>query len=233
MSNNVAIKKGLDSIFSSASQKFWLEEELDKYLENKTKDFRSTGFHASSAGMCPRWLQLQGNAIVSDRPDAKLQRIFDNGKWTHLRYHDYFAKSGALIKHEVPIKLEFDGFIVVGSADFVIKNAQGNLFIIELKTINAKGFEELFSSGHKKEHFEQWNIYSKGLDIKDGVIVYENKDSQELKMFPVKYSPEIFDKSIGVFRLIAECNKKGIVVPKPDKCLNQYCRAKQYCREEK
>ena len=232
MVDKLASREGLDFLSSILSNKFWLEEEIDNFLVKAPHDFRSAGFHASSAGMCPRFLQLQMLNTISKEKNAKLERIFDNGKATHHRYHRYFKGAGILERDEVPIKLEFDGFVVVGSCDFVVKNRQGELFVLELKTINNKGYEELFNSGYKINNFKQWNIYSKGTGIPKGVIIYENKDNQDIKTFPVEFDQTIYDETIGDFRLIAECNRLNIIVPKPAKCPDSsWCKAKSYCKE--
>jgi len=53
-----------------------------------------------------------------------------------------------------------------------------------LKSINTRGFEALIDSP-KSDHSVQLQIYLNLLGVKNGIVVYENKNDQELKAFKV------------------------------------------------
>jgi hypothetical protein len=225
--------KGLSDIINARNTKHWLEDALDKFLTKIEKEDRSgDSFHPSSAGKCPRSIQLSMNGLMPDNIiEPKVQRIFDNGHAMHFRYSKYFEKMGLLEKNEAEVFFESDGVVIKGHADDIIKDSFGVLHLMELKSINSRRFNELWLENRPlEENFLQWNVYSHCLDIPIGEILYENKDDQMLKIFSVKYDPFKFNEQFEIFKMIHKYNEEGLIIPAP-KCDNKYCPAKDICKE--
>jgi len=122
------------------------------------------------------------------------------------------------------------GIVIKGRADLVVTDEEGRPFLLELKTINLRRYTGLLSSGiYLPDHFLQWNLYAKALEINDGLIVYENKDDQRMKVFPVQYSEEIFMECARKFKMINDYTKRDERVPIPAECDTKYCAAKNIC----
>ena len=79
---------------------------------------------------------------------------------------------------------------ISGRADFLLTSAKAGIkrFIVELKTINSRGFDGL--QVPKVEHEIQLQSYLNMLDIPFGIVVYENKDNQKMKFFQVDKDPQ-------------------------------------------
>ena len=228
------LKKGINSIRKRVSTKHWVEQIVDDFLMSLQKEHRiGDEFHPSSAGKCPRLIQFSMQGIFYDKIEPRVQRIFDVGHDMHARYKRYFEGAKRFIQDEVPIRIEIDGIVIIGRADLTVKNLYDEVRLLELKTINLRRYNELLTSGTCiEDHFIQWNIYSKGLGISEGEIIYENKDDQRLKIFSAKYNDEKFWQIVNVFKMINNCNIKGLVVPKPSVCVDpRYCPAKAMCKE--
>lgn len=224
------LRKGLKGLLTSISSKHWLEQMIDEYLDAvKNEDRSGTQFHPSWAGKCQRLVQFMMHDSLPNKVEARVQRIFDNGKDMHLRYQKYFEKAGHLVQDEAKFTLNVSGLTIVGSADMIIKDWNNKPFIVELKSMNDRLF------GALKEpvdiNFQQWNIYSRGLEIPDGVILYENKNDQSIKAYNVTFDEARFWKNMKIFSLILEYDRKGMVVPKPMACENsRWCPALPYCK---
>jgi len=238
---SMEMKKGLSSIVEHTSSKFWIEQIIDDHLEQARQDIRTPGFHASSAGevvRCPRLIQLKMNAVVQEKIEARIKRIFDVGRDVHLRYGRYFRAAGVLVQDEVRMEIRPDKddeeFVIVGSADFIVKNLQGIHKLIELKSMNANNFQKLIEAGMPVEaNLLQWTLYSKGLNIPEGVILYENKDDQRNKSFSVSFDQSKYDLVVNAFRSVHCANKKGVLLSKPAECPDsRFCVAKGLCSHE-
>ena len=64
--------------------------------------------------------------------------------------------------------------------------------MLELKSINEKGFNDLKSSP-KHDHFIQLQIYLNLLNKDYGIVLYENKNDQKLKAFKVERDVKVWE----------------------------------------
>jgi len=231
----VKLKKGIAQIRDSFSSKHWFEQIIDSYLESKKGELRiSSDFHPSSAGNCPRLIQLQMNGSVYEEVEPRIKRIFENGNFMQARYRKYLEGAGKFIEEEAPIRIEIEGIVIKGRADMIVLDNYDEKQLMEFKSINTRGFNELIANQVPKEgHLMQWTLYSHGLNMPNGVVLYENKDDQRMKPFQVKYNEELFNLIVAKFKMIDDCNKKGIMVPKPLKPDCYWCPAKRMCSKEK
>lgn len=87
--------------------------------------------------------------------DARTRRIFDNGTAVHERIQRDLKEAGVLLMDEVPIINE--EYNVQGHTDGIIKLSDIELGVLEIKSINSRGFSELKSE--KPEHKRQGLVY--------------------------------------------------------------------------
>jgi CRISPR/Cas system-associated exonuclease Cas4 (RecB family) len=229
------LKTGIKAILSARYPKPWLEEAIDDYFTHLPESYRTgTTFHPSSAGKCPRLIQLNMLGVFKKTTPPKSRRIFDTGNSMHNRYGEYFKGMGLFLDKEVDLMYEKDGVVIKGNCDYIIKDFNDTKHILELKSINSRGFTELLRSGKPIEnHLLQLNIYMKCLNIYTGEILYENKDTQEIKIYEIRYNEDRFEECFAVFRRINEyMNMKPMkIVPvEYPTCNSKYCEAKEYCQ---
>jgi len=229
------LNKGIKAIMETRNPKQWLEGAIDNYLETKPVEQRiGSHFHPSSAGKCPRSIQLTMAGVLTSKHEARILRIFDTGHDMHDKYGRYFEKMGILVSKEADVFYERDGVVIKGNCDYVVKDDTNRPHILELKSINARGFNDLWVTNvPHTNHFLQWNVYSGCLKIPLGEILYENKDDQNMKIFSVAFNEAQFEETFAIFKSIHEYTQKGLLVPIPSKCNDKYCPAKQICSKER
>lgn len=153
--------------------------------------------HPSTIGMCQRKIVLDMLMVPKAMPESRLMRIFENGHSLHHRYEKLFQEMGVLIKDEM--KLEADN--ISGHTDawirvYSLDNPNGQDYLVELKSAFSKSFEWMQKNNTpKKEHRDQLMFYlhlvrKQGIPIERGIILVENKDTQELWEFELDYDPQ-------------------------------------------
>lgn len=160
----------------------WIAEQL------KAKPrVRSGSFSASSAGRCLRQQELAYLDMPSGETiDYRLQNIFNDGKWRHLRWQAMCLDANVLQKAEMPLywrgkksRGTIDGYGVVPD-NHVRPSWRGKDFGFELKGMNPYGYARAVKRDPemKEEHLRQVHRYflMGGFDL--FVIVYEDKASQ-------------------------------------------------------
>lgn len=226
------MKKGLDKLLDTLDDRDWLSKTFDEVFSKKKRPVKTVEyFYASWAGECPRLIQYIMHGKVKDDIDQQSQRRLDNGNYMHDRYGDYFESINRLEAREPAFRETLDGVFVSGRGDLIIFDNENNRVLVEMKSINDRGFKNILKSP-REDHFLQWNLCSKALGISNGVILYENKDSQKLKYHFVKSDDDRYKQTINKFLEVDSCNKKGILVPRPSICINpKYCKMKGHCKE--
>ena len=132
---------------------------------------------------CERYLYLAYNGKLGDQViGAKTARIFDTGSSLEARMKKYFERTGLFLAEEQSVRLNFPP--ISGRYDFMLKHEEHGRIILELKSINDKGFAALIEAP-KPEHLIQLQIYLNLAGVDNGVVLYENKNDQTLKAFKV------------------------------------------------
>ena len=205
-----------------------VSQALDKAIISASIDHRpeSKGsFHSSNLGStCDRFLYLHYNGLLpSSSVDAMTQRKFDFGHTAEPRYKQYFENMHSYIADEVPARI--DDPPIHGRVDFLLALPQIGLkqVVAELKTINDVGFKALTEATYN--HTVQLQTYLNILDISHGFVLYENKNTQAIKIFFQEKNIELWDK------LIDKCYRiMGLPELPKLKVLNhdRYCRCLSY-----
>jgi hypothetical protein len=182
---------------------------------------RGSVFFPSSLGStCDRKVYNDYNAVETYEPiPPKLQRVFDYGHDFEDRLDKMLTKSlgSDLVGREVRTKME-EPFPCSGRIDFLVKDPKRGIVIVELKTINDKGFEAL-SDVPKWEHFVQVQLYLHMYSLEHATVVYLNKNDSAMKAFKVQRDFIFWEETI------ARCQKIMAMREAPDICTGQfYCK---------
>lgn len=150
--------KALNSLFDQRKDLGIVIPAINKYLNTVSFDNdRGHGLNSpSSVSQCIRssFYNRKGYKRDVTHNEPRVQRIFDNGTYTHERLQDYLMKSGILLLDEAPVYNKV--FQIMGHSDGILKLEKG-LGILEIKTINSNGFSNLITT--KPEHIEQAHVY--------------------------------------------------------------------------
>lgn len=150
----------LKTMFSAMKKEGYVVKPLELYLLSlsATDSDRAINVNAPSAiGTCLRSRYYTRTNAESDSysVDARTRRIFDNGSGVHERLQTYLKDVGILLMDEVPVLNETHN--IQGHTDGILKLSDRELGVLEIKSINSKGFNELKSE--KPEHNRQGLIY--------------------------------------------------------------------------
>lgn len=189
-----------------------LIELIDNYLIRRDeKDRDMNKFHISELGYGKRALYERfKDPSKKEKPKPQLMRVFENGHFVHQRYYKYFAEMGIL--RAVEIKA-IDDDVFSGTADCIISDKSGVPWVVDVKSCNSWVFMKL--EDMKPEHKIQILFYMYFLRIDQGMVLYENKDNQNIKVFKVimdNNNREMVEKMADEFRELKKKIDSGVEV---------------------
>ena len=143
--------------------------------------------------------------------------------------------------HYMEVPVHNDEYNLGGQADAMIKQSWGRQ-MIELKTIKCRGeynseysvsFEDL--QAPKPAHVKQLNIYMDNAkrqydgiqDLDRGLIIYQGKNNQKLKQFPVKLQKGLVNNLYDKIKMVRHSIEQGFLYPRAGK--NKSCRMCKWC----
>lgn len=211
-----------------------LRDAIDEYIDSGIeKQFKqSEGFSMSKNNYCPRfWFYLFTGIEYQPNHGSRVQRIFDTGNAVHERIQGYFEKMGILEEAEAELPQPEDTVPLRGFADAIIR-WEGRK-IVEIKSISHEGFVYRQAARKPKDdHYNQLQVYLHCFEIQDGYLIYENKNTQELLVLPVKYDGSRVKKILKKYDKIWSIYQKGELPARPYKETSkncQYCMLNEYC----
>lgn len=181
-----------------------LKEEIENYQNDKEFSARERDyFYVSEIGRSEKEVY---DAIVNKKPfepDARVQRILENGDKMHERYTKLFAEMGILVAAEIDA---VNNELVHGRLDCLITDRKQN-YVVELKSCSQWVFNKL--NEPKSDHNLQIQFYMYYTNVPRGFVLYENKDNQSIKCFYVELDKELVEKHIKRLEKLKEnINKK-------------------------
>ena len=181
-------------------------QAIDSYLQSKPRAERPRRcFHPSSLHKSPKELYnhyLQGDAHQEFEP--RILRIFDNGHAVHSRLQGYLQEIGLL--RETEVSVENEEYEIKGHADGIME-INGIKGVLEIKSMNSNQFYKAYEP--KPEHLIQVNIYMFCLGIPRACLLYECKDTQELKEFYIKQEQSIVEEILAKISYVQRCIRMG------------------------
>lgn len=183
--------------------------EFDGYLQTqghidvpKNQGVRLGRWRASAAGKCVQWQAFDAAArekpgkiaAAVQRRTAKNQRALQNGTFGHLRWATLFdaLHHKGVVRTICAEQTQYDKeWQLTGTADRVVDLFYlGDLcrVVIDFKTMNSRRFQHL--AAPEVSDMLQQHAYHKFPEFKADfwVMMYENKDTHELKLFDAPYS---------------------------------------------
>ena len=202
-----------------------LEAERDALVQILTRPqrVRTGSFSASSAGTCLRRRQFEYFGLKKAKPGTRSMNIFANGDYVHLRIQVAGLTGGWLRQAEVSV--EVPEIMLKGTMD-------GELTwdsILEAKSINSNGFRSVASFGAKSEHIYQTHAYMLASNLDSAHILYENKDTQEMKEFRVERDEKVIDLVREEFQKLTDATKEKVLLPMLPQCVKKEGNDYRWC----
>ena len=204
----------------ATNQDEWMLSALSDHLGHTTTRTNTGVFYPSNLGNpCNRMLYLAYNGLLpSQFIEPHVQRIFDCGDSLGLRFEKYFEQMGILLATESSVKCEDP--VISGRMDYVIKHQEHGKAVVELKSINTRGFKALLDKP-KPDHFIQLQIYLHLSKIEHGMVLYEDKNDQQVKAFASTYDEKVWTQ------IQERCYTIMNMTQVPNKCTGlRYCQCR-------
>ncbi|MDO8601380.1 MAG: PD-(D/E)XK nuclease family protein [bacterium] len=206
-----------------------LRELIDKFYLSREKDREQHHFYITDAGKCPRSLFFKFKKAPREAMEAKILRMFDHGDYIHqLIMKPLFGmREINVVASEVNIPPQE---LISGRADAILSNGT-ELYVLDIKSMNSMVFRNLKEP--KEENQDQIQLYMHYFKVSKGILLYVNKDTQELKEFEVAYDK---NRSEALLRGLSDIKIKidSSTVPDrisgyPDDWQCRYCQFKEIC----
>lgn len=132
------------------------------------------------------------------RPQPRNLRILHNGDGRDFAWKYYLKKSGLSVIGREGFRrtrhIELPDFRIRGDFDDLVQLSDGHLAIAEFKTMNTDEWEKLEEP--KPEHFIQVHPYMVGTGVSRTLFMYENKNTQAVKLLLRDFDQETWDIKI-------------------------------------
>ncbi len=206
-----------------------LEQQFERSEGVRPRDY----FYVTDAAKCPRQVFYAMKGFPRPPLDGLTARKLAVGDDAHRRIAQALYSMGLVVAAEVPLPSDS---LFHGRAD-VIVSLEGKNYVVEVKTAHPYSFEQM-ATGPRRDHELQLQLYLYHFGIPQGLILAENKATQELKEFLVLLDRPMVERVLEEFRqLHALIVGRGQLPPMPDKshwefdqC--RYCAYVPWCRED-
>ena len=206
-----------------------LKELIDKYYvdREKAKDREQTRFYITDAGRCPRAIFFKFKKAPKEDMEARILRMFEHGDYIHRLILTTLFSIGLVRSSEINIPPQQ---IISGRADAIV-SFNNELYVLDIKSMNSMSFRKLGEP--KEENINQIQLYMHYFKIEKGILLYVNKDTQELKEYILSYNPEL---SLNLISQLSSLKAKidADVIPVrlatyPNDWQCTYCAFKEVC----
>jgi CRISPR/Cas system-associated exonuclease Cas4 (RecB family) len=204
-----------------------LKELIDQFYLDQEKYKEQTHFYITDAGKCPRAIFFRFKKAPREKMDPRILRIYEKGEYLHRNIFNilYRLKIGVTTEVTIPNKE-----IVSGRADAILCINNEN-YVLDIKSINSAVFRNLTQP--KEENVYQIQLYLHYFNIKKGILLYIDKDQQNIKEFQVDYDKGLVKSLLNDFKCLKEKIDSDIIPRRfPDYPQNwqcRYCQFKEIC----
>lgn len=149
----------------------------------------------SAAGKCAR--QMAYNTHYPEEREelsARALNVFILGDLLHEMERHLINQVATLTRVEERVEMPITPTVnVAGHIDGVLELASGPV-ILDIKSINTRGFKEATEVGPRPDYIAQINAYMHATGIHNSVLWMYNKDTSHRAAIPITYSPAIVEE---------------------------------------
>jgi len=206
-----------------------LRELIDKFYLDRQKDKEQAHFYITDAGRCGRAVFFKFKNAPRREIEPNVLRLFDHGDYIHqlIMKPLLSIREIHVVASEIKIPPQE---LVSGRADAIISDGK-DLYVLDIKSMNSMIFRNLTEA--KEENINQVQLYLHYFKIPRGILLYDNKDNQELKEFVVNYDKKRVLLLLDGLSKLKNKIEKNIIPDRladyPDNWQCQYCQFKAIC----
>ncbi len=206
-----------------------LRELIDKFYLDRQKDREQHHFYITDAGKCARAVFFKFKNAPKKAIEPNILRLFDHGDHIHqlIMKPLLSIREVHVVASEVNIPPQK---LISGRADAIVSDGK-NLYVLDIKSMNSMIFRNL--EAPKEENIDQIQLYLHYFRIPKGILLYVNKDNQELKEFVIEYDKK---RALDLLGQLAETKNKidSDIIPEripdyPENWQCRYCQFKEIC----
>lgn len=196
-SDAAEIEKLFNSLFYAKKN---MEEEVKFVKQMFTRGGDSTeryGLHTSAIivsddKFCFREqvLSLMYKQAQGENVPQNLIRIFEEGNAIHEKWQRLFIRGGLCKAEDCDFSKFYEQYEVGYTPDAII-TYKGKKYVVEIKSVNTYQFMKMTSHPTASKQVQMYMHFS---GIHDGIILCEDKNTQQFKVFIVKYNPDVVQK---------------------------------------
>lgn len=207
-----------------------LKELIDKFYLDRQRDKEQHHFYITDAGKCGRAIFFKFKKVPREEIDANILRMFDHGDHIHqlIMKPLLSIREIHVVASEVNIPPQE---LISGRSDAIISDGT-DLYVLDIKSMNSNVFRNLKMP--KEENIDQIQLYMHFFKIKKGILLYVNKDNQDLKEFVLDYNPLRAENLLEDLKILKTKIDSDIVPSRipdyPSEWQCQYCQFRDICR---
>jgi len=205
-----------------------LKELIDQFYIDNQKNSGQARFYITDAGKCPRAVFFKFKNAPKEPIEPRLMRIFEHGEHIHRHIFNILYRLRIGCTTEIPIPSQE---IVSGRADAILCVNNEN-YVLDIKSINSMLFRKLLQP--KEENVYQVQLYMHFFGIKKAVLLYVDKDQQNMKEFFIDYDEALCKNLMDKFYTLKGQIEADTIpakltdYPKNWQCM--YCQFKDVCK---
>ncbi len=215
-------------IFQNDKIQNMLKELIDQFYIENQKNRDQTHFYITDAGKCPRAVFFKFKNVPREPMDARLLRVFEHGEHLHRNIFNILYRLRVGVTTEIPIPAQE---IISGRADAILCVNNEN-YVLDIKSMNSMIFRNLKEP--KEENVYQIQLYLHYFNIKKGILLYIDKDQQNLKEFIITYDPVLVKGLLEGFYSLKTQIEEGSVPARlaeyPQNWQCTYCQFRDICK---
>jgi CRISPR/Cas system-associated exonuclease Cas4 (RecB family) len=204
-----------------------LKEIIDKFYldrEREKEDKERTRFYISESGKCQRAIFFRFKRAPKKEFEAERLRIFEFGNHIQQMILRPLESLGLVETTEVSIPPQQ---IISGRADIIL-SINGERYVVDVKSISGR-MNLAKMEKPMPDHYEQVQLYLHFFKIKKGILLYVNKDTQELKDFVFDYDPYLAENLLKRFENLKLKIESNIIPARlSDYPINWQCQSCEY-----
>jgi CRISPR/Cas system-associated exonuclease Cas4 (RecB family) len=206
-----------------------LREIIDQFYLDNQSNREQSHFYVTDAGKCGRAVFFKFKNAPKRSMDANILRLFDHGDYIHQLIMKSLlgARDIHVVASEVNIPPQE---LISGRADAILSTGKA-MYVLDIKSMNSMVFRNLTEP--KEENIDQLQLYLHYFKIPQGILLYVNKDTQELKEFILDYNK---NRALNLLSSLADLKKKidsDILPPRlsdyPNNWQCRYCQFQEIC----
>lgn len=202
-------KRGEDPL-TPLIDRYYMERDaspnrLREYRIDMTERPRPPGrFSPSNMGGCMRQAAFKFVGMPGRvKKDPMKEIIFDQGHWQHHKWQSRFLDMQEVLGPDTFKVISTEASVMVpeiyvaGSSDnvlrMVLESNKKRKAVLDIKSINDNGYTWVTRNDEPHEtHVKQITTYGKGHGLKWGILLYDNKNNQEFKVFMINFEDSVW-----------------------------------------